>query len=73
MIAKTLNFATNFASLFVFLLAGKLVLLAGMVMMIGQFLGAWAGSYCLMKINPAFLRGIVVVMCVGMLVKYYAG
>ncbi len=73
MIAKTLNFATNSASLLVFLLAGKLVLTAGLVMMVGQFLGAWLGSHCLMKINPVYLRGIVVVMCAGMLVKYFSG
>ncbi len=69
-IAKTLNFSTNFASLVIFLIAGKVVWLIGFVMMLGQFLGAWGGSQCLFKIDPKYLRLIVVVMCLGMLSKY---
>lgn len=69
-IAKTLNFSTNIASLFVFLLAGKVVWIAGITMMVGQFLGAWAGSHCLLRINPKYLRLLVVTMCLGMLCKY---
>jgi hypothetical protein len=38
--------------------------------MLGQFIGAWGGSLCLFKINPRYLRVIIVIMCVGMLVKY---
>ncbi|MCP3892012.1 MAG: TSUP family transporter [Desulfobulbaceae bacterium] len=69
-IAKTLNFSTNFASLLIFLLAGKVVWLVGLVMMVGQFMGAWAGSHCLLRIDPKYLRLVVVVMCLGMLIKY---
>lgn len=69
-IAKTLNFATNFASLIIFLMVGKVMWLAGIVMMAGQFLGAWAGSHCLLRINPIYIRLLVVIMCLGMLTKY---
>jgi uncharacterized protein len=69
-VAKTLNFSTNIASLIIFLIAGKVVWLVGIVMMLGQFIGAWGGSQCLYKINPNYLRLIVVVMCLGMLGKY---
>lgn len=69
-IAKPLNFATNIASLIVFLLAGKIVWIIGILMMFGQAIGAWLGSHCLVKINPTYLRGIVVLMCSGMLIKY---
>lgn len=69
-VAKTLNFATNIAALFVFLAAGKVVWVAGLLMMLGQMIGAWLGSHFLFKINPAYLRMLVVVMCVGMLTKY---
>lgn len=69
-IAKPLNFATNIASLIVFLLAGKIVWIIGIIMMLGQMIGAWLGSHCLFRINPAYLRGIVVLMCSGMLIKY---
>ena len=69
-IAKTLNFATNFASLLIFLMAGQVVWVIGLLMMFGQFIGAWLGSHFLFKINPRILRFIVVLMCLGMLLKY---
>ncbi len=69
-IAKTLNFSTNFASLIVFLFAGHVVWLAGLVMMVGQFIGAWLGSHCLFKIPVNYLRYLVVIMCFAMLAKY---
>ena len=69
-VAKTLNFSTNIASLFVFLIAGKVVWIVGVLMMFGQFFGAWSGSKCLFKINPRYLRLLVVAMCFGMLGKY---
>jgi uncharacterized membrane protein YfcA len=69
-IAKPLNFATNIASLIVFLIAGHIVWVVGILMMVGQVLGAWIGAHCLFKINPAYLRVIVVLMCSGMLIKY---
>ncbi len=69
-VAKTLNFSTNIASLMVFLLAGKVVWLLGILMMVGQFMGAWSGSHCLFRIDPSYLRLIVVIMCLGMLMKY---
>ena len=69
-IAKPLNFSTNIASLIVFLVAGHIVWVIGILMMLGQILGAWLGSHCLFKINPAYLRVIVVLMCSGMLIKY---
>lgn len=70
-IAKALNFSTNIASLFVFMIAGQLVWIIGGVMMLGQLIGAWLGSHCLFKINPIHLRVIVVLMCVAMLIKYF--
>lgn len=69
-IAKPLNFATNIASLIVFLVAGHVVWVIGILMMLGQVIGAWLGSHLLFKINPAYLRVIVVLMCSGMLLKY---
>jgi len=69
-VAKTLNFATNLASLSVFLIAGKVVWLAGGVMLVGQILGAWFGSHFLLRIRPSILRAIVVAMCLAMLGRY---
>jgi len=68
--AKPLNFSTNIASLIVFLLAGQVVWVVGILMMAGQVIGAWIGSHCLFKINPTYLRGVVVLMCSAMLIKY---
>ena len=68
--AKPLNFATNIAALIVFLFAGQVVWSVGLLMIIGQVIGARLGSQFLFKINPAYLRWIVVLMCIGMLIKY---
>lgn len=70
-VAKALNFATNISSLIVFLMAGKIVWVAGLLMMAGQVLGAWAGSHVLFTINPRYLRLLVVVMSTGMLARYF--
>ena len=69
-VAKTLNFSTNIASLMVFLIAGKVVWLYGLTMMAGQFIGATGGSLCLLRINPRYLRVLVVTMCLAMLARY---
>ena len=70
-VAKPLNFATNIASLVVFLFSGKIVWTFGLIMMLGQAIGAWAGSHCLFRINVLYLRLIVVSMCLAMLAKYF--
>lgn len=68
--AKTLNFATNFASLLVFLLLGEVFWLAGLIMVLGQFLGAWLGAHWLFKIPVHYLRYLIVSMCFAMLIKW---
>jgi uncharacterized protein len=71
--AKTLNFATNVASLLVFLAAGRIVWTAGLVMMAGQAAGAWLGAHILFRINPQYLRVAIVLVCLAMLARYFAG
>lgn len=68
--AKTMNFATNIASVFVFLAYGQVIFSIGVLMMLGQMIGAYIGSHFLVKINPNHLRIIVVIMCFSMLIKY---
>ena len=68
--AKALNFASNIASLVVFILAGQVVWLVGLVMIAGQVIGAWLGSHCLIRIQPVFLRYLVVTICLAMIFKY---
>lgn len=69
-VAKPLNFATNMASLIIFVAAGQIVWIAGILMMVGQLIGAWAGAHYLFKINPSYLRGLIVLMSTSMLIKY---
>ena len=70
-IAKTLNFATNIASLIIFIMAGKIIWVAGFVMMAGQALGAWLGSHILFRINLLYLRMLIVFICIAMLIRYF--
>jgi len=69
-VAKTLNFATNLASLLVFLVGGHVVWQAGLVMMLGQLCGAWVGSHLLFRIPLLYLRLLIVLMCLGMLTRW---
>jgi len=68
--AKPMNFATNIASVFVFLIYGQVIFTIGIIMMIGQAIGAYIASHFLLKINPLHLRIIVIIMCFVMLIKY---
>ncbi|AQT59289.1 TSUP family transporter [Cellvibrio sp. PSBB023] len=70
-IAKPLNFATNIASLIVFIFAGQIMWLAGLTMIVGQILGAWLGSHYLFKVNPKILRILIVTICLLMLGQYW--
>ncbi|NTV39941.1 MAG: TSUP family transporter, partial [Demequinaceae bacterium] len=72
-IAKTLNFATNVASLLVFLVVGHLVWVAGAVMIAGQLVGAYAASHVLFRVKPLVLRVLIVVMALGMLARVLIG
>lgn len=69
-IAKPLNFATNFASLLVFIFFGKIIWLVGGVMMFGQVIGANIGARTLLTINPVVLRYLIIAACCVMLVSW---
>ena len=69
--AKPLNFATNIASLIVFIFAGQIIWLAGITMILGQLIGAWIGSHYLFKTNPKILRIVIVMICLVMLGQYW--
>jgi uncharacterized protein len=64
--SKVMNFATNVASLLIFLIAKKVWFAAGLVMGLGQWLGARAGSKMVMRhgtkiIRPLFLSAVIVI------------
>ncbi|MCH2190036.1 MAG: TSUP family transporter [Gammaproteobacteria bacterium] len=71
MVAKALNFASNIASLTVFIWYGQVVFVLGAMMMLGQFVGASIGARSLMKIDQEMLRFLVVGMCVTILVVWF--
>jgi hypothetical protein len=72
-IAKTLNFATNVASLIVFAVAGQMVIVAGAAMIVGQLAGAYAASHVLFRVNPLVLRMLIVAVSLAMLVRFLIG
>ncbi len=72
-VAKTLNFATNVASLAVFLVAGHVVWIAGGAMIGGQLLGAYVASHVLFRVKPLVIRVLIVGMSLGMLVRVLIG
>ncbi len=69
-LAKVMNFGTNLASILVFILYGQVAFYIAFIMMIGQAIGAYFGSNTLVKINPNYLRYLVVIMSFSMLIKY---
>ncbi|MFT7558824.1 MAG: putative membrane protein YfcA [Flavobacteriales bacterium] len=68
--AKCMNFSTNFAALLVFIAFGQLNWTVGLLMMVGQFVGAFIGARTLVSIDPIYIRVLVVLMCLVMLTRY---
>ncbi len=68
--AKAFNFATNLASVSVFVFSGQIVWVLAVAMMLGQSIGAHFGARILVTINRQLLRAIIVMMCLAMLAKY---
>ncbi|MDI4497959.1 hypothetical protein E6P70_03725 [Moraxella nonliquefaciens] len=71
--AKLLNFATNIASLIFFILGGQVVWVLGLVMMVGQLIGAYLGSHMVVKGGAKLIRPVIVVVCFCMVAKLVWG
>jgi|TARA_B110000977_G_scaffold187485_1_gene254655 uncharacterized membrane protein YfcA len=69
--AKALNFSTNVAAVIVFIYIGEVVWVVGLVMILGQFIGARVGSIFLININPSYLRVFVILLCTLMLLLHF--
>lgn len=72
---KVMNFASNLSSLIFFALGGRVVVEAGLVMGLGQCLGARLGSGMVLVrgtrfIRPVFLT-VVVILTVKLLIQYW--
>lgn len=71
--AKVLNFATNIASVIFFVIGGKILWTVGLAMMVGQTLGAYAGSHMVVKGGSKLIRPVIVLVCLAMVGKYVMG
>lgn len=68
--AKLLNFASNVASLAVFMAGGKVLWTVGAVMISGQVIGAWGGAHAMVRGGTRLIRPVIVVVCITMLGRY---
>ncbi len=67
--AKCLNFASNIASLFVFICSGHISWIIGGVMILGQIIGARIGSHVVLNHGQKWIRPLIIVMCILMCIK----
>ncbi|MDO5680714.1 MAG: TSUP family transporter [Pelistega sp.] len=68
--AKVMNFASNIASVTVFVFSGKIIWIIGLVMIAGQVLGAYLGSLMVISHGAKLVRPLVVVVCFLMVARY---
>jgi uncharacterized membrane protein YfcA len=63
---KLFNLASNLGSLAVFLFTGKALIMAGLLMAVGQVCGATLGARSAIKHGAKLIRPLLVVMCCAM-------
>lgn len=66
---KLLNFSSNIGAFAVFLSFGVVLWKTGLIMGVGQFLGAQAGSRLAMKNGAKLIKPLLVVTCIGLAIK----
>ena len=71
--AKVLNLSTNIASLIFFIIGGNVLWKVGLAMMVGQTIGAYAGSHMVVKGGSKIIRPLIVLVCLAMVTKYMMG
>ena len=71
--AKVLNLSTNIASLIFFIIGGNVLWKVGLAMMVGQTIGAYAGSHMVVKGGSKIIRPVIVLICLAMVTKYMMG
>jgi uncharacterized membrane protein YfcA len=64
--AKLLNFASNIASLLLFIASGQVLWVIGGVMIVGQIIGASIGSRLILAKGAIIIRPLIVVTCLSM-------
>lgn len=71
--AKVLNLSTNIASLIFFIIGGNVLWKVGLAMMVGQTIGAYAGSHMVVRGGSKIIRPVIVLVCLAMVTKYVVG
>lgn len=66
---KVMNFTSNATALLLFLLAGQVHLQAGLLMGVGQFLGARIGARLVIRKGAGFVRPVFITMVLLILLK----
>lgn len=66
---KVLNFTTNFGSLLFFLYFGNIYFMVGVVMGVGQIIGATVGARLVIKNGSKIIRPLIVVISFAMSIK----
>lgn len=69
---KALNLSSNLVSVVVFAVGGHVLWTVGLTMAVGQVLGGWLGSHAAMQFGPKLIRPLLVIICLGMVVKLLA-
>lgn len=66
---KVMNFASNLVSLIFFSATRRVFIVPGIVMGVGQWLGAWAGSHMVVTRGTKFIRPIFLTMVLAVTLK----
>lgn len=69
---KALNLMSNVVSVVVLAAGGHVLWLLGLAMAVGQVVGGRLGSHAAMRFGPRLIRPLLVVICLGMVVKLLA-
>lgn len=70
--AKVMNCTSNLVSLAVFIIGGQVIWLVGLVMALGQLLGAWAGSSLVIAKGARIVRPLLVISSLAMTIRLVA-
>ncbi|WP_369806356.1 TSUP family transporter [Advenella sp. S44] len=68
--ARLFNFASNVASVAVFVVGGQVLWLVGAVMICGQVVGSVSGSLVAVKHGSRLIRPLIVVVCFVMVIRF---
>jgi len=67
--ARLLNFTSNLAALLLFLPGGHVIWSIGLLMGIGQLIGAWIGSHLVLRHGTRLVRPVLVTASLAVSVK----